>query len=133
MEEEEDDDDYESEEDKEEEEEMDLDMLRRIRRFSAMSLEGQSSDESHSPPRMSSLQLQVLQPQAPESQEMESGEFEAGELDSQMLELGVSEGRSRPRGLGIHSSGRKIIKSRSRSRSPTKKGGVLKQQSPEKK
>lgn len=104
---------------------MDLDTLRKIRRFSAMSIEGRSSDdaESHSPPRMSSLQAQALEPepQAPESQMLESQVLES---DVQGLES-VERERSRPRGLGIHSSGRKINKSRSRSCSP-KKGGVLK-------
>ena len=101
------------EEDKPEEEEMDLDTMRKMRRFSAMSIEGHSSDdaESQSPPRMPSLQ--PLQPSILESPE--------SQIEAEMSE------RSRPQGLGIHSSGRRIAKSRSRSRSPKK--GMLKYES----
>ena len=114
------------EEEEEVEEEMDLETLRKIRRFSAMSIQGRSSDdaESYSPPRMSSLQAQPLEPPVEPSVLLQSPlESQVLELDVQELESAVRE-RSRPRGLGIHSGGRKITKSRSRSRSPTK--GVLK-------
>jgi len=85
---------------------MDLETWRNTRRFSKMSVEGPSSDEkTPSPTPMPSLQPQVLQP----VEQME---------ESQVLEH-VETGRSRPRALGIHASGR-ISKSRSRSRSPKK-------------
>jgi hypothetical protein len=112
------------EEEEEVEEEMDLETLRKISRFSAMSIEGRSSDdaESYSPPRMSprmSLQAQPLEPPVEPSVLQSQLESQVLELNVQELESVVSE-RSRPRGLGIHSGGRKITKSRSRSRSPTK-------------
>jgi len=102
------------------EEEMDLETLRKIRPFSAMSIEGRSSDdaESYTPPRMS-LQAQPLEPPVEPSVLQSQLESQVLELDVQELESAVREG-SRPRGLGIHSGGRKITKSRSRSRSPTK-------------
>lgn len=109
------DDDYQGEdEDEDEEEGMDLETLKKIRRSSAMSVSGTSSDEmeSHSPIRMAPLrppleqQMSELQMLAPPAESWESE-------------------RSRPSGLGIHPSGRKISKSRSRSTSP-KKGGTSK-------
>jgi hypothetical protein len=78
-----------------------------------MSIEGQSTDdtESQSPPRMSSLvQLEPSEMEVPEPEVLE-------------LELLESE-RSRPRIFGIHSSGRKINKLRSRS---PKKDGLSKE------
>jgi hypothetical protein len=96
---------------------MDLETLRKIRRFSTISIEGWSTDdtESQSPPRISSLVQ--LEPSAQSPSEMQVSELEVLELEWQESE------RSRPRAFGIHSSGRKINKSRSRS---PKKGSLSK-------
>ena len=90
----------EKEEEDEAEDELHLVAARKFRRYSAMSIEGSSSDDggSNSPPRMRSLQAQL-------------SESHRGE-------------RSRLQGLGIHSSGSRIAKPRSRSTSP-RKGRVL--------